>query len=193
MVTPGLESLPTTVEVAGTALTVRRMSAADRDNMLAFARSLPAHDLLFLRRDITDPAEVDGWIEDIEAGRAATILALRDDAIVGYAAVTRSGLSWMEHVAELRVLVAESLRRGGLGRILTNEAFHAAVDMGVEKVIAQMTPDQEGAIGVFYRMGFEREAQLHDHVRDRDGKKHDLIVLSHDVSEYQAARRARQP
>lgn len=193
MVTPGLKSLPTTVEVAGAALTIRRMSAADRDSMLAFARSLPTHDLLFLRRDITDPVEVGSWIEDIEAGRTTTILALRDDAIVGYAAVTRSGLSWMAHVAELRVLVAESVRRGGLGRILTNEAFHAAVDMGVEKVIAQMTPDQEGAIGVFYRMGFEREAQLRDHVRDRDGKKHDLIVLSHDVSEYQAARRARQP
>ena len=77
-------------------------------------------------------------------------------------------------------------------RVLTNEAFHAAVDMGVEKMVAQMTPDQERAIGVFYRMGFEQEAHLRDHVRDRDGRKHDLIVLSHDVSAYQAARRARQ-
>lgn len=192
MVTPGLESLPTTVEVAGKSLTVRRMTAADRDGMLAFANSLPTHDLLFLRRDITDAAEVESWIEEIEAGRAATILALQDDAIVGYAAVVRNGLNWMQHVAELRVLVGESVRRGGLGRILTNEAFHAAVDMGVEKIIAQMTPDQESAIGVFYRMGFEQEAQLRDHVRDRDGKKHDLIVLSQDVSEYQAALRARQ-
>ena len=192
MVTPGLESLPTTVRIGSSPLTVRRMGAADRDGMLAFARSLPAHDLLFLRRDITDPVEVDAWVDDIEAGRTTTILALSEDSIVGYAAVARSGLGWMDHVAELRVLVAEPLRRVGLGRVLTNEAFHAAVDMGIEKMVAQMTPDQEEAIGIFYRMGFEQEARLRDHVRDRDGRKHDLIVLSHDVSAYQAARRDRR-
>ena len=54
---------------------MRLMTAADRDVMLAFARSLPQEDLLFLRVDITDPAVVDEWIRNIEAGLSTTLLA----------------------------------------------------------------------------------------------------------------------
>lgn len=153
--------------------------------MLAFARSLPSHDLLFLRRDITDPAEVDAWMRDIATGEVSTILAVRDDEIAGYASVSRSPLSWMRHIAELRVLVGESMRGKGVGRVLTQEAFRVAVDMGVEKMIAQMTMDQQGAMSVFRRLGFQSEALLPGHVKDRDGKTYDLIVMSQSVTAFQ--------
>lgn len=176
----------TTIDVDGGVLTLRYMGAADHLRMLAFARSLPPHDLLFLRRDITDPAEVDAWMDDIATGEVSTILAVRDDDIVGYAAVARSPLSWMRHIAELRVLVGEPLRGKGLGRALTREAFRVAVDMGVEKMIAQMTIDQQGAMSVFRRLGFQSEALLPGHVKDRDGKTYDLVVMSQSVTAFQA-------
>jgi len=34
-------------------------------------------------------------------------------------------------------------------------------------------------------MGFKTEALLRDHVKDAEGKKHDLIMLSHDVQAVQ--------
>jgi hypothetical protein len=48
-----------------------------------------------------------------------------------------------------------------------------------------MTVDQRGAIAVFEGMGFRAEALLRDHVEDRDGNKHDLVILSHDVAKFQ--------
>ena len=180
--------LPQIVKVGEHDLTLRLMTAEDSGRMLTFARGLPSSDLLFLRRDITRPEEIAEWINDIETGSNRSILAMTGDEVVGYSAVARTELRWMHHVAELRVLVQEKYRRGGLGRLLITAAFHAAVDMGVEKMMAQMTVDQEGAIGVFYRLGFEEEARLRNHVKDRDGKLYDLIVLSQDVSEYQAMR-----
>lgn len=180
--------LPQTVQVGDQSLTLRLMTAEDSGRMLHFARALPSSDLLFLRRDITRPEEIADWINDIEAGSNRTILALAGDEVVGYSTVARTELRWMQHVAELRVLVQEKYRRGGLGRLLVAATFQTAVDMGVEKMMAQMTIDQEGAIGVFYRLGFEEEARLRNHVKDRDGKLYDLIVLSQDVSEYQAMR-----
>lgn len=176
----------TTVDVDGGVLTLRYMGATDRLRILAFARSLPPHDLLFLRRDITDPAEVDAWMRDIGTGEVSTIVAVRDDEIVGYGSVARSPLSWMRHIAELRVLVGESMRGKGLGRVLTREAFRVAVDMGVEKMIAQMTIDQQGAMSVFRRLGFQSEALLPGHVKDRDGKTYDLVVMSQSVTAFQA-------
>ena len=61
-----------------------------------------------------------------------------------------------------------------------------AIDMGVEKMTAQMTADQRAAIAVFEGMGFHPEALLLDQVRDRDGKKHDIVILGHDVAAFHA-------
>ena len=48
-----------------------------------------------------------------------------------------------------------------------------------------MTADQQAAIAVFEEMGFKPEALLRDHVRDREGVKHDIVILSHDVADFQ--------
>ncbi|MEZ4492748.1 MAG: GNAT family N-acetyltransferase [Dehalococcoidia bacterium] len=177
-------SYPANHTVSGEAVTLRLMTREDRDAFLAFSRHLDHHDLMFLQRDITNAADVEKWIESVEAGLTTTILAFAGDRIVGYAAVQRSALPWTEHVAELRVLLAKEMRGKGLGRILTGDAFAIAVSQGIEKMMAQMTLDQRGAIAVFEGIGFRPEALLRDHVKDREGERHDLLVLSHEVARY---------
>jgi hypothetical protein len=54
--------------------------------------------------------------------------------------------------------------------------------MGIEKMTAQMTVDQRGAIALFEGMGFRAEALLANQARDRAGKKHDVVMLSQDVA-----------
>lgn len=178
-------SLPLTVQIDSREVTLRHMSAADREAVLAFARSLPEHDLLFLRRDITRDEVVSEWLREIEAGEATTILADSGGAIAGYATVYRSPLRWSAHVGELRVLTAPSMRGKGLGRILTGHAFDLALAQGIEKMVAQMTLDQEAAIATFQALGFRPEAVLRDYVQDGAGRKHDLIVLTHDVARFE--------
>jgi L-amino acid N-acyltransferase YncA len=179
-------SYPREVRIKDDRVTLRYMTSVDRDKVLAFAQALPAHDLLFLRRDITQPEVVALWLDDIRRERIITVLAERDGMLVGYATVDRGDLSWSPHVAELRVMVAPSMRRCGLGRGLTLEAFLIALDLGVEKMVAQMTTDQDGAITVFETLGFRTEALLRDHVKDREGRKLDLLIMAHDVARFLA-------
>ncbi|MFN0096721.1 MAG: N-acetyltransferase family protein [Dehalococcoidia bacterium] len=186
----GLERYPRQVRLGAKDLTIRLMAAGDEDRMLALARSLPEHDLLFLARDITKRSEVKEWVKSAAAGEIATIVALSADAFVGYAAVHRNPMRWSSHVAELRVMVAPEMRGSGLGRQLTQEAFATSLALGVEKMIAQMTLDQKGAIAVFEGLGFRPEALLRDHVKDRSGTKHDLLMLSHEVARFEAQRAA---
>jgi L-amino acid N-acyltransferase YncA len=49
-------------------------------------------------------------------------------------------------------------------------------------MMAQMTADQTGAIALFESLGFRAEALLRDHVRDREGHSHDIVMLGHDVN-----------
>lgn len=181
---------PDTRRVDGRDVTLRLMTVEDRQAVLEFARKLPEHDLLFLRRDITQAAAVDEWIKEIATGEIVTILAFEGGAVLGWATIHRNHLRWTAHVAELRVMVAEGARGLGLGRILTQEAFANAVGLGIEKMVAQMTLDQKGAVAVFEGLGFKPEALLRDQVKDRAGKKHDLLVLSHDVSKFGSQRAA---
>lgn len=181
---------PSTHKLGNEEVTLRLMVPADRDGVVAFARKLPEHDLLFLRRDITQPAAVEEWVGEIERGEIVTILAEAGGEVVGCGTIHRNTLRWMAHVAELRVLVAEGWRGRGLGRLLTQEAFANALGLGIEKMVAQMTLDQKGAVATFEGLGFRPEALLRDQVKDREGKTHDLLVLSHDVTRFEAQRAA---
>jgi len=88
------------------------------------------------------------------------------------------------------VLIGLDARDIGLGRQLIQESFLIGLDLGLEKLTARMTVDQDSAIKVFEEMGFRTEALLKDHVKDRDGIKHDIIILSHDVDRLQAQMQA---
>ena len=177
---------PRQTSLGADALTLSLMAAGDRDAVLAMAQELPRHDLLFLRRDITDTAALDEWMNEIERGFTTTILASQDDELVGYATLNRSDLRWSAHVGELRIMVTENYRGRGLGSLLTQEIFALALDSGLEKMVARMTLDQKGAIATFEGLGFRPEALLRDHVKDLDGKKHDLVMMSHSVAEFEA-------
>jgi L-amino acid N-acyltransferase YncA len=163
----------------GRTVVLRPLAADDRERIITFAGALPEEDLLFLERDITQPAEVDAWIKDTLEERLTTLIAWEVDVVIGYATFHRGIAHWMRHVAELRVVVAQSARGIGTGRLLLELAFEMVLDMGVTKVIARMTPEQTGALKLFQRLGFAEEAVLRDHALDANGLTHDLLVLSY--------------
>jgi len=169
---------PMRFSLKGRTVVLRPLVAEDTQEMIAFAAALPEHDLLFLERDITQAAEVQAWINDTLEGRVFTLLAWENDTVVGYATFDRGHVRWTCHVAELRVVVAQSARGVGIGRLLLELAFEMVLDIGITKVIARMTPEQSGALKLFQRLGFAEEAILRDHALDANGVTHDLLVLS---------------
>jgi len=169
-----------------TEIKLRLLGRTDFEAFFAFTSSLPPHDLLFLRTDITNAAVLADWFDNIDLGRIVTVVAERDGKIAGYGSLHLSVAPWSQHVGELRVLIDGSMRGKGLGRALTAAVFAQALDRGIEKMVAQMTIDQKGAIATFEELGFKPEALLVDHVKDREGRKHDLLVYSHDVHGFHA-------
>ncbi|MBY0583585.1 MAG: GNAT family N-acetyltransferase [Sphingomonas sp.] len=162
--------------------TIRRFAAADRDPMLAFAAALPEHDLLFLGRDLKHPRVVDAWVGAIGEGYIDSLIAEDGGKVVGTAALVRDPLGWSPHVGEVRLLVSEDRRGAGLGRDLLEAIFAIAAQHGILKLVARMTPDQTGSVALFESLGFRGEAMLRDHVRDRAGQMHDLVILSYNAA-----------
>jgi RimJ/RimL family protein N-acetyltransferase len=179
-------TLPRSLQIGGTTLQLARLQPEDAQALAAFAAALPAHDLLFLRRDISQPKVIAAWMQAIAEGRLHSLAVREAGALVGCSAIVVDALSWSRHVGELRVLVLPAWRGKGLGRVLIQQCFAQALELGLDKLVAQMTADQVAAIAVFEELGFRAEALLRDHVKDRDGQLHDLALLSHDVAAVQS-------
>lgn len=181
-----LRSYPRQVVTEAGPIEFRLMGAADEAAVLAFARALPVHDLLFLPRNITEPKVLTAWVREIERGTITSLLAWKGDKVVGCGTIVRDVHSWSPHVGGIRMVISANVRGLGVGRALTQETFALALSMGLEKLVAQMTVDQTGAISIFEGLGFKAEALLRDHVRDRDGRTHDIVVLGHNVAQVRA-------
>jgi RimJ/RimL family protein N-acetyltransferase len=178
---------PRRVRIEAGEIEFRLMARADEAAVLAFARKLPTHDLLFLPRNISQPKVLSAWINEIERGDITSLLAIRDGEVVGCGTLVRDPLSWSPHVGEIRMVVSLDVRGLGVGRALSQETFALALGGGgLEKLSVQMTVDQQAAIALFESLGFKAEALLRDHVRDIDGKKHDIVVLGHNIAQFQA-------
>lgn len=172
---------PRTADCGGSAVEIARMTGADRAALVGFVATLPAHDLLFVPRDLGHPKVIDAWMRSLDAGELVSLVARHGGTMVGCTAIFVDELSWSKHVGELRVLVAPDWRGRGLGRTLIQECFAQALELGLKKLVAQMTVDQRPAIALFEELGFRAEALLGKHVADGDGKLHDLVLLGHDV------------
>src|SRR6202022_109906 len=181
-----IRSYPLHVATEAGDIEFRMMGPADEAAVLAFAQALPAHDLLFLPRNISEPKVLSAWIKEIERGAITSLLAVKDGKVVGCGTLVRDPFSWSPHVGEIRNVVSAEVRGQGVGRALSQEAFALALGAGLEKLVVQMTVDQTGAIAIFEGMGFKAEALLRDHVKDKAGKKHDIVVLGHNVAQVQA-------
>lgn len=181
---------PRNIDLSGVSIDLRRMTPSDQGAVLAFARSVPRHDLLFMPRDITEEKVTNAWSEANERGHIHTILAFEGEAVVGCAGLFTDPHSWSPHVGELRVLVSPDSRHKGLGRVLIQETFIQALALDLKKLIAQMTVDQAGAIAIFEELGFRGEALLKDHVLDDEKIGHDIVILSCDVSSAASLKRA---
>jgi ribosomal protein S18 acetylase RimI-like enzyme len=158
---------------------IRRLGGGDEPALAAFLAELPSGDRTFIKEDVTDPSVPRAWVGDPATYRA---IAVADGAVVGLVAVSR-GVGWSSHVGEVRLVVHPAHRRQGIGSQLAREAVLEAIRMGLRKLVVEVVAEQEAAVAMFQGLGFEAEALLRDHIRDRTGEFRDVLLLAHRVDD----------
>jgi L-amino acid N-acyltransferase YncA len=161
---------------------IRRIEPGDRAALERFVDEIPDADRTFLKEDVADPDVVAAWVLP---GDARSI-AVEGGDVVGYVAVIALH-GWSSHVGEVRIVVDPDHRGRGVGQALARHAVLEALELGVAKLVVEVIADQEALIAMFVALGFEPEALLIDHVRDRSGELRDLLVLAHSVQDQWAS------
>lgn len=154
------------------------------DALQRFFAALPDEDVSFMKEDVRDAEAVARFVED--DGSTRRWVAEHAGEVMAYAAL-RPFVGWSDHVGELRLAVAPSQRRQGLGRGLAQVVLLAALEDGLSKVVVEVVAEQESAAAMFRGLGFEGEALLRDHVRDRSGTLRDVLLLAHFADETSSA------
>ena len=175
------EALSKMVLRDGREVILRRLGEDDRTALLAFGVGLPEDDWLYLEDDLQSQEIITRLVNAYAAENWRQLVALAGDAIVAYGAVRRLN-GWSSHVADIQLIISADLRREGLGTIMAQAIFDAARELGVAKVIVEMVEEQSFGRAIFERLGFRVEGMLSQHVRDRDGQQHNLLVLAYHVS-----------
>jgi len=166
----------------GVKVLVRSVTDGDEAALAQFFKALPEEDRLYLGDDVTHSEFVKRYIQQSAAGRMVPVVAVHEGTIVGNAALYRRLHGWTTHVAQIRIAVARSFQRRGLGTELARCLVRVAMKKGVDKLVAEVADNQTGAKRAFLALGFEQEAVLKGHVKDALGHKRDLCILSNDVS-----------
>lgn len=159
-------------------MNIRPLTIADTDDLEALFGTLSERDLTLIREELSDPTAVANLIKQGPCWVAVD----EDSRLVGYVSVQRLP-GWSNHVGELRLVVGPHQRGAGIGRALAQHAITNALAAGTSKLIVELAADQDSAGTMFVRLGFTGEALLRDHIRDRDGRFHDLVVLAHNAGE----------
>jgi RimJ/RimL family protein N-acetyltransferase len=105
-----------------------------------------------------------------------THFALEDDdgALVGLIELrpTRTAGVW-----SIGMWILPGHRGKGGGRMLVEAAIEGRPP-GVHKIELEVWPNNEAAIALYERAGFEREGLRRDHYRRRDGRLHSSLIMA---------------
>jgi L-amino acid N-acyltransferase YncA len=156
---------------------LRPIEPDDLAALREFFRRVPEGDRTFFNEDVLDPDVVRSFTNPRGADDRVILIDEAGD-VVGWLALF-GGVGWSSHVARVVVVVDPAHRGAGVGKRLAREALVRGLKAGYSKLIVEIVADERPAIGMFQGIGFDIEALLRDHVRDRSGSLRDLVVLAH--------------
>jgi len=165
----------------GRTVTIRPLDAGDNQALIALGAALPENDWLHAENDLRSPEMIARLVNARSAEHWRQLVAVAPDGTIIAYASARQLPGRSSHVADIQLIVDESWRRCGLGTVMAREIVAQARALGAAKVIVDMVEEQLAGDAIFTRLGFQHEGRLVNHIRDRQGRPHNLLVLAYHV------------
>jgi L-amino acid N-acyltransferase YncA len=167
----------------GTRVLLRPLVPNDRDGLISLFTHAPEEDRRYLRQDVTDRDLVASWAEDVDYTSVFPLVAVVNDRIVGDATLHfREGAH--RHQGEVRIFLAQEVRRRGLGTQMLRTLIDIGRSVGLHQLIAWIVTDQGPVIRAFKELGFERHCTLPKYFMLPDGSTRDIVLMILQLVEY---------
>lgn len=164
----------------GMPVLLRPLVREDEQRLAEFFARIPEDERWFLRDAVDDPKIMREWIDNLDYHRILPMVAVNpeDGSIVANVRLHRRPVDCVRHIAHLRVIVDPAYRHQRLGTWMLLDTIKLAMNMGIEKLVAEFVGNvEQAAMNAAHKLDFFEQAILKDYVKDRQGKYHDLIIM----------------
>lgn len=119
----------------------------------------------------------ESFIKSVTAAKGVHLVALADDAVVGWCDITPASFEGMTHVGRLGMGVRADSRGQGIGKALLKAALERAFRQGLERVELEVFRSNAVAVHLYHTHGFLREG-VKVGARKLDGLADDILLLA---------------
>lgn len=160
----------------GVRVLLRPLTADDRQALIDLFAPVSPEDQRYFRTDITDPAIVGSWVDNIDYNHVLPIVAVIGDRIVGDATLHfHNGTK--RHIAEARIFLGKDFRHRGLGGRMLQALIDIAKRRDLYMIEVEVVADQHHILRAFQSAGFVLKCTFEDYFMLPDGELHDLAHL----------------
>ncbi|MBI3415880.1 MAG: GNAT family N-acetyltransferase [Verrucomicrobia bacterium] len=117
------------------------------------------------------------FIASVKAAKGVHLVALVDDAVVGWCDITPASFEGMTHAGRLGMGVKAGFRGQGIGKGLLKAALNRAFSQGLERVELEVFRSNAAAIRLYEAHGFLREG-VKVRARKLDGMADDILLFA---------------
>jgi len=117
------------------------------------------------------------FIAFVTAAKGVHLVALVDDAVVGWCDITPASFEGMAHVGKLGMGVKAGFRGQGIGKGLLKAALNRAFRQGLERVELEVFRSNDSAVRLYEAHGFQREG-VKVGARKLDGTADDILLFA---------------
>lgn len=105
------------------------------------------------------------------------LIALLDGEHAGNCSLMRMDALRYRHRATIAIALYEKYTGLGIGRIMLEKLFSAAKDCGIEQLELEVAADNERAVSLYKKMGFEIFGTLPRNMKYKDGTYADVYWM----------------
>jgi ribosomal protein S18 acetylase RimI-like enzyme len=122
-------------------------------------------------------AQVRRFVLNNLRNRVAQFVAVEDDRVLGWCDIVPKAHATLRHVGALGIGITAPHRSRGIGKALLQATIESAVARGISRIELLVRADNEHAIALYRRFGFELEGRLRNYLIV-DGASHDVLAMA---------------
>ena len=170
----------------GVEFLIRPLQKSDYEKLLDFFKNeIRDEDVAFLKDNVKDPKVIKSWCDNINFERVFPLVAVANDKIIANSSLHMRAFGWAKKVGKVRVTVAHSWRRKGVGTTLIKELEEIAKLFLLENLWAEIVLEaQSAAIKAFERTGYQREGTLRKIAMSPEEKLFDVAIYIKRLEHY---------
>ena len=153
---------------------LRRLRPDDKGLLLAMFTNM-SEDALLWSNPPYDEEKIDRWIRSSDNG--ISLVAVSDNRLVGIAAVYQLPRQRQKGIGGMMIYLHQDFHGVGLGTEMTNLLLSFARNKGFRRIGLEVVEENEAAVRLYKKLGFEVEGVMKDAYFGLDNKYHNLLVM----------------